>query len=63
MNNNIDLIKKIPNIKVAIGGGINEDNIGNFLKMFPDIIIIGRSIIYARNPLAIVKRFNKIIKK
>ena len=62
INNNIELIKKLSNIKVAIGGGINEDNIGNFLNMFPDIIIIGRSIICAGHPLVITNRFNEIIK-
>jgi len=63
INNNVDLIKKLSNIKIAIGGGINEDNIGNFLNMSPDIIIIGRSIIYTKNPLVTTKRFSEIIKK
>jgi len=47
----------------SIGGGINEDNIVNFLNISPDIITIGRSIIDNKNPLITTKRFIKIIKK
>jgi len=63
INDRINLIKKLPNIKVTVGGGINEDNIVNFLNISPDIITIGRSIIDTKNPLIITKRFRKIIKK
>ncbi|MHA1226411.1 MAG: orotidine 5'-phosphate decarboxylase / HUMPS family protein [Candidatus Hodarchaeales archaeon] len=48
--NDISIIKRITNCKVAVAGGITPDNVNEALNLGADIIIVGRFIYSANNP-------------
>jgi len=49
-------------VGVALAGGLNASKIKKFKQYDPDIFIIGGTITKAKNPVAVVKQLNKLIK-
>ena len=47
--------------KIAVAGGITIDNIKNILRLKPEIIIIGKALTKAKNPVMEAKKLNKLI--
>lgn len=54
-------LKEKIKIPIAVAGGITGSNISSILKLDPSIIIIGRALTHAKNPINEAKMFNKLI--
>lgn len=47
--------------KIAVAGGINAETIDEYLKLSPDIIIIGSGIVHASDPIEAIQKIRKSI--
>ena len=57
---NWDMIRGNTDLPIFIAGKIKRSNVKNAIKVKPDGIIIGRSIMEAENPLEEVKFFRDV---
>ncbi|NLC96694.1 MAG: 3-hexulose-6-phosphate synthase [Erysipelotrichaceae bacterium] len=48
--------------QVAVAGGLNQNNIKDYLEYNPDIVIVGGGILGSENPVLAAKTINKILK-
>ena len=55
------VLKNRNKCKVAVAGGINEDNLRDICQLGPDVVIIGGAINKAQDSLAVTKRLKAII--
>lgn len=56
-----NITKLIPGEKLAVAGGLNENNIDNILRFKPSIIIVGGAITKSLDPGTTVRKIKNII--
>ncbi|KKK89173.1 hypothetical protein LCGC14_2735760, partial [marine sediment metagenome] len=52
----LKLTKKLTKHSVAVGGGINSDNIGAVREYGPSIVVVGSSLVNAQDPAAVARK-------
>jgi len=55
------LTKVVKRAKTAVAGGIKLDNVQNYLKFNPEIIIVGGGILNAQDPIDMARQFAEAI--
>lgn len=63
IQNVVKELKEVSNLNIAIGGGITNKNLSFFLKLNPDLIIIGREVAESQNPILSIRRIRESIDK
>ncbi len=56
-----EMSKYVKKAKIAVAGGIKIENVKDYLKFNPEIIIVGGGILGAENPVEMARCFAEAI--